>query len=222
MCGSVRRLGARPGPAALQSCFANFACNSLFAISKFEFISAELQRFWALLKVHSIELHAKFGEGHVVGVRWGVGARNCSPCSSCWWRKRYKVLPACEKWAEIGVLGLAGRVLYRVGRRAGLAGRVLYRKWHRMRDKVLPARVVGGSSGTKFSLLASNAPKSAFFGVLGEFCTGSTREGCEQGEFCTGPSNQVCRAGFVKPPEPLRITSLLPTGIGRRDVTSPT
>ena len=92
----------------------------------------------------------------------------------------------------------------------------------RMRDKVLPARFVGGSSGTKFSLLASNAPKSAFFGVLGEFCTGSTREGCEQGEFCTGPSNQVCRAGFVKPPEPLRITSLLPTGIGRRDVTSPT
>ena len=63
-----------------------------------------------------------------------------------------------------------------------------------MRDKVLPARVVGGSSGTKFSLLASNAPKSAFFGVLGEFCTGSTREGCEQGGFCTGPSNQVCRA----------------------------
>ena len=91
-----------------------------------------------------------------------------------------------------------------------------------MRDKVLPARVVGGSSGTKFSLLASNAPKSAFFGVLGEFCTGSTREGCEQGEFCTGPSNQVRRAGFAKPPEPLRITSLLPTGIGRRDVTSPT
>ena len=122
MCGSVRRLGARPGPAALQSCFANFACNSLFAISKFEFMSLGLQRFWALLKVHSIELHAKFGEGHVVGVRWGVGARNCSPCSSCWWRKRYKVLPACEKWAEIGVLGLAGRVLYRVGRRAGQQG----------------------------------------------------------------------------------------------------
>ena len=74
MCGSVRRLGARPGPAALQSCFVNFACNSLFAISKFEFMSLELQRFWALLKVHSIELHAKFGEGHVAGLRWGVGA----------------------------------------------------------------------------------------------------------------------------------------------------
>ena len=91
-----------------------------------------------------------------------------------------------------------------------------------MRYKVLPGRVGGGSSGTKFSLLTPNAPKSAFFGVLGEFCTGSTREGCEQGEFCTGPSNQVRRAGFAKPPESLRITSLLPTGIGRRDVTSPT
>ena len=91
-----------------------------------------------------------------------------------------------------------------------------------MRDKVLPARVGGGSSGTKFSLLASNASKRAILGVLGAFCPGSTREGCEQGEFCPGPSNQVCRAGFVKSPEPLRITSLLPTGIGCRDVTSPT
>ena len=56
---------------ALQSCLPNFACNSLLAILKFEFISLELQRFWALLKVQAIELHAKFGEGRVVGVRWG-------------------------------------------------------------------------------------------------------------------------------------------------------
>ena len=55
-----------------------------------------------------------------------------------------------------------------------------------MRDKVLPARVVGGSSGTKFSLLASNAPKSAFFGVLGEFCTGWAAGLGVLGEFCTG------------------------------------
>ena len=40
---------------------------------------------------------------------------------------RYKVLPAGAKWAKISVLGRAGRVLYRVGRRAGRAGGVLYR-----------------------------------------------------------------------------------------------
>jgi len=28
--------------------------------------------------------------------------------------------------------------------------------------------------------------KWAILGVRGEFCTGSTREGCERGEFCTG------------------------------------
>ena len=52
----------------------NFACNSLLNISNFEFISLGLQRFWTLLKVQAIELHAKFGERHVVGVRWSVGA----------------------------------------------------------------------------------------------------------------------------------------------------
>ena len=37
-----------------------FACNSPVTISEFELASLELQRFWALLKVHAIELHAKF------------------------------------------------------------------------------------------------------------------------------------------------------------------
>ena len=137
-----------------------------------------------------------------------VHAVQSSPCSGWWWLERYKVLPAGVKCPKIGVFRCVGRVLYRVSPPEPPAGRVLSRTWSRMRYKILPARVVGGSSGTKFSLLASNAPKSAFFGVLGEFCT--------------GPSNQVRRAGFAKPPEPLRITSLLPTGIGRRDVTSPT
>ena len=136
MCGSVRRLGARPGPAALQSCFANFACNSLFAISKFEFMSLELQRFWALLKVHSIELHAKFGEGRVGG---------------------------------------CGGVL--------------------VRDFFLPACRVGGGSGTKFSLHAKGGPKSAFWGLLGEFCTGWACQGRLLGEFCTG-SGTACGIKF--------------------------
>ena len=37
-----------------------FACNSSVTISVFELASLELQRFWALLKVHAIELHAEF------------------------------------------------------------------------------------------------------------------------------------------------------------------
>ena len=37
-----------------------FACNSPVTISVFELASLELQRFWALLKVHAIELHAEF------------------------------------------------------------------------------------------------------------------------------------------------------------------
>ena len=36
-----------------------FACNSSVTISVFELVSLELQRFWALLKVHAIELHAE-------------------------------------------------------------------------------------------------------------------------------------------------------------------
>ena len=38
----------------------NFACNSPVTISGFELASLELQRFRRLLKVHAIELHAKF------------------------------------------------------------------------------------------------------------------------------------------------------------------
>ena len=90
-------------------------------------MSLELQRFWALLKVHSIELHAKFGEGRVGG---------------------------------------CGGVL--------------------VRDFFLPACRVGGGSGTKFSMHAKNGPKSAFWGSLGEFCTGWACQGRLLGEFYTG------------------------------------
>ena len=55
-----------------------------------------------------------------------------------------------------------------------------------MRDFFLPARAVGGGSGTKFSLRAKSGPKSAFWGVLGEFYTGWTAELGVLGEFYTG------------------------------------
>ena len=157
---SARRLEARPGPAPAhghrsqapppptstaawhrdQPCrHGNFVCNSLLGISNFEFISLELQHFWALLKVQATELHAKFG-GFITGARLGCG----------------------------GVL---------------------------VRDFFRPARRVGGGSGTKLSLLAQNGPKTAFWGVLGEFCTGWARRGCVLGEFYTGWARRGCVLG---------------------------
>ena len=76
---SERRLVLHPGPrpngttarpdhhpVGLASLIAesttNFACNSPLTISNIEFISLELQRFHTLLKVYTIELHAKFME----------------------------------------------------------------------------------------------------------------------------------------------------------------
>ena len=75
--GSARRLVVRPGPAtahghrsqaprrAIVTCHrvlarrhSNFACSSPIYISNFGFMSLESQRFWTLLKVHAIELHA--------------------------------------------------------------------------------------------------------------------------------------------------------------------
>ena len=117
--------------------------------------------------------------GLLVWVCWGSfvpglaqGAVQSSPCSASWWWRRYKVLPARAKLAEMGICGCVGRVLYRLGCWCGCAGGVLYRAWHWARYKVLPARLLGGGGGTKFSLLGQNRLKWAFVGVLGEFCTG--------------------------------------------------
>ena len=95
--------------------------------------------------------------------------------------------------------GSAGRVLYRFGLEVGDAGRVLYRgvcaAWlvsGGLREKILPARVVCVCTGKKFSLLALNGPKWAFFAVWGEFCTGLALRSGLLGEFCTG-CGHACR-----------------------------
>ena len=65
-------------------------------------------------------------------------------------------------------------------------------------DFFRPARPVGGGSGTKFSLLAQNGPKSAFWGVLGEFCTGIARLGVCWGSFVpVRPARAASRSSFV-------------------------
>ena len=58
----------------------SFACNSPATLSNREFTTLELQRFQTLLKLHPIELHAKFGGGGVVaaqGSQPGPAARGC-------------------------------------------------------------------------------------------------------------------------------------------------
>ena len=57
-CGLVRRLEA-----LLRLSTTNFAHNSSMTHSNIEFTSLELQRFYALLNLHPIELHATFEEG---------------------------------------------------------------------------------------------------------------------------------------------------------------
>ena len=54
-----RRPAPRPGRRGYCAS-STFACNSFVTISVFELASLELQRFWALLNVHAIELHAEF------------------------------------------------------------------------------------------------------------------------------------------------------------------
>ena len=55
-----------------------------------------------------------------------------------------------------------------------------------MRDFFRPARLGGGGSGIKLSLLAQSGPKRGISGVPGEFCTGWALRGRVLGEFCTG------------------------------------
>ena len=92
----------------------------------------------------------------------------------------------------------AGRVSYRYRPPRPRAGTVLYRKRLCMRDKVLPARVVGGESGKRFSLRAKSGPKSAFWGVPGEFCTGWAAEpGGRESFVPVDPVEPGSRASFV-------------------------
>ena len=51
--------------------------------------------------------------------------------------------------------------------------------------------LVVGVSVTKFAQRSRNSRKSAFSGVLGEFCTGLAQECPVPGEFCTGLARKV-------------------------------
>ena len=55
-----------------------------------------------------------------------------------------------------------------------------------IRYKVRPAWLVAGGSGRKIAMRAQNAPKWAFSGEQGEFCTAHAVRRGVLGEFCTG------------------------------------
>ena len=55
-----------------------------------------------------------------------------------------------------------------------------------VRYKILPAWLLGGENGIKFSLHAEQARNWAISGEQGEFCTGHAVRRGVRGEFCTG------------------------------------
>ena len=66
-----------------------------------------------------------------------------------------------------------------------------------MRDKVLPARTGAGTNAKKFAQRTINAPKMAFYGLLGELFRESTGGGVVLGELFRGSAREVgCWANF--------------------------
>ena len=61
-----------------------------------------------------------------------------------------------------------------------------------VRYKILPAWLLGGENGIKFSLHAEKAPNWAISGEQGEFCTGHAARAGVQGEFCTEAARCGC------------------------------
>ena len=55
-----------------------------------------------------------------------------------------------------------------------------------VREKILPARLVGDKNGTKLSQREQNAPNEAILGVQGEFYSENAAARGVRGEFCTG------------------------------------
>ena len=61
-----------------------------------------------------------------------------------------------------------------------------------VRYKILPAWLLGGENGIKFSLHAEQARNWAISGEQGEFCTGHAVRRGVRGEFCTGGARCGC------------------------------
>lgn len=76
-----------------------------------------------------------------------------------------------------GVVGFSGALF---GVSSGVVGFIVAMFLRAAREKVRPARLVGGDSGTKFALLGQNLPNWAFLGEQGEFYRSSPVEWCNR------------------------------------------
>ena len=198
----------------------NFARNSPAACSNIEFASLELQRFWGVSKNDHDKLRAKFGRRWCRccprALRPGpvdrvarlsetavafVGAGRASTETA--------IAFAGEKWAFlvrfsaalvllVSTVAIQGRALVTavscwpvlVVAEVSLVSKSP-RHSVQCAKKFAQQGLVVGVSVTKFAQRSRNSRKSAFYGVLGEFCTGSAQERPVLGEFCTGLARKV-------------------------------
>ena len=103
-----------------------------------------------------------------------------SPCVACYWREREKILPACGKWAEIGVFVCVGRVLCRLGLPGLPVGRVLCRwgaSWRGARDRC--ELTVGTKGPAARAAGRMDASVSVVLGITGRCPTISHAIPCE-------------------------------------------
>ena len=96
-----------------------------------------------------------------------------------------------------GVVGFSGALF---GVSSGVVGFIVAMFLRAAREKVHPAWLVGGDSGTKFALLGQNLPNWAFLGEQGEFYTGSGAVRLVQGEFCLAVAPPLFTVAWIPSP----------------------
>ena len=120
MCGWAHRLAALPGPAAAHG-------HRSLALPP-----PTGTAVWLFGPSDTLHTGGTWCAVVSTGSASTLYAVQSSPCSGCWWPKRYKVRPARTKLAKTGHFERAGRVLYCTCNEEGCAGRFLYRKRGRM------------------------------------------------------------------------------------------
>ena len=191
----------------------NFSRNSLAATSNLEFTSLQLQRLWTVSKIDRGKLRAIFVWLWLWPCRGPrpVCIGNLSRETAITFARSYvpgvetaiafagekRVFVVCFSVAVVTVVStvaVQGRAVVMVvscwpasvAAEASLVSTLPCRSIRCAKKFALLGLMVDASV-TIFALQAKKYPKSAFYGVLGEFCTGCADEGPVPGELCPGP-----------------------------------